>query len=84
MDDGVIWWSKTIKSGRESFGSEPGFSESKNVNGMVRKKFLENSRLVKVGRERRGRANIKTGEVKRRRIQNRSRIALDITGREEQ
>ena len=58
VDDGVTWWSETIKSGRESFGSEPGFSESKNVNGMVRKKFLENSRLVKVGRDRRGRANV--------------------------
>ena len=47
-----------MKSGRESFGSEPGFSERKNVNGMIREKFLENSRLVKVGRDRRGRANV--------------------------
>ena len=58
VDDGVTWWSETIKSGRESFGSKPGFSECQNVNGMIGKKFLENSRLVEVGRDRRGRANV--------------------------
>ena len=55
--------SETIKSGRESFMSEPGFSECKKVNGMIREKFLENSRLVKVGRDRRGRTDVETGEV---------------------
>jgi len=58
VDDGVTWWSETIKSGRESFGSEPGFCECKNVNGMIREKLLENSRLVKISRDRRGRANV--------------------------
>ena len=58
MKNRVTWRSEAVEGRRKSGRSEPGLSNSENVNGMVRNEFLKKSWFVNERRDRGNRARI--------------------------